>query len=488
MPPHRLSKSRISSGLQCPKRLWLETYHPEFAEESDGAKTRMSIGATVGELAWDILPGGQLVGLEDGFEAAIDTTAELLAQADCPPIYEATFSHNGVLIRADLLEKTGGGVRLLEVKSATSVKPYHLFDCAIQQWVVERAGWPVRSVELAHINTDFVYPGNRDYNGLFHLENVSKEAGLLLPKVPQWISTFTQVLEGDMPYNEVGSHCRDPFPCPFEVFCTPDDAAEYPLSCLPRARAALVEDLRSEGILDVRDIPEERLTNSTHDRVRRVTLKGEPETSSEFGPFLATFAYPRYYLDFETIQFAVPIWAGTRPYQQLPFQWSCHVEEAEGELGHLEFLDLSGQPPMRLFAESLLDACGKTGPIFVYSHFEKTVITALAKKYPALAVPLHAIIGRLVDLLPLTREYYYHPAMKGSWSIKAVLPCVAPDLDYGQLEEVKDGTAAQNAYLEAIDPATTRARKEYLCTQMLAYCHLDTLALVRLVEFFQRDC
>ena len=486
-PRYRLSKSKILSGIQCPKRLWLEVHRPELAEESAGSIARMETGTRVGELAWNLMPGGRLIELEGGFKAAIAETTSLLATSDCPPLYEATLSSDGVLIRADLLEKNETGLRLVEVKSSTSVKPYYLFDCAIQQWVTEQAGYAVESIELAHIDNSFIYPGDENYEGLFHLEDISHDVGLLKSKVPEWIPKFKAVLEGEMPYNEVGSHCRDPYQCPFEEYCSPEDGPEFPLSCLPRARAALIEDLTSEGIHDVRDIPEERLTNETHDRVRRVTIKGEPEISSEFGEYLKSLPYPRYYLDFETIQFAVPIWKGTSPYKQLPFQWSCHVEKAEGEIEHEEFLDISGKAPMRSFCEALIRTCGKEGSIFVYSPFEKTILNKMIETYPDIEADLQAIIDRLADLLPLTRKYYYHPAMKGSWSIKAVLPCVAPDLDYSQLDEVKDGGGAQDAYLEAIHPETDEARKEDLREKMLEYCKLDTLAMVRLVSFFKNN-
>jgi len=149
----------------------------------------------------------------------------------------------------------------------------------------------------------------------------------------------------------------------------------------------------------------------------------------------------------------------------------------------LDFLDTSGEAPMRRFAEQLLATLGKTGAIFVYSPYERRILGELAQAYPDLAQPIHAVADRLFDLLPLTRAHYYHPAMKGSWSIKAVLPTVAPDLDYGALGEVQDGTSAQAAYAEIIDPATPAERRASLTDALLDYCRLDTLALVRLAWF-----
>ena len=194
--------------------------------------------------------------------------------------------------------------------------------------------------------------------------------------------------------------------------------------------------------------------------------------------------YPRYYLDFETIQSAVPRWPYTHPYEQLPFQWSCHIEPAEGELEHAQFLDSSGESPMRACAQSLLDALGTAGPVFTYSPFEKTVIHRLAARFPDLAPRMHSLAERLYDLLPLIRAHYYHPAMKGSYSIKAVLPTIATELSHEALGEVHDGVGAQIAYEELIEPSTCMTRKASLVDALRRYCALDTLAMVRIVRFF----
>jgi hypothetical protein len=191
-------------------------------------------------------------------------------------------------------------------------------------------------------------------------------------------------------------------------------------------------------------------------------------------------------LDFETLAPAVPIFAGTRPFEALPFQWSCHVEKSPGAIEHTEFLDLGAEPPMRRLAESLLTTLGTTGPILAYTPYERRVLRELAARYADLAAPLAAVAERIVDLHPPTRQHYYHPAMQGSWSIKAVLPTVAPDLSYASLGDVQDGLAAQTAYVEAIAPATSDTRRAALRKALLDYCRQDTLALVRLVEFFSR--
>jgi hypothetical protein len=219
-----------------------------------------------------------------------------------------------------------------------------------------------------------------------------------------------------------------------------------------------------------------------------VTIEGKPELLPGARAFVAGLPYPRFYLDFETVGPAIPIWAGTRPYQTLPIQWSCHIERTPdlppAVLDHAEFLDLSGAPPMRALAEALISTLEGAGPVLMYTSYERGVIEGLAAMFPDLAAPLQAIVERLVDLHPVTRANYYHPDMLGSWSIKAVLPTIAPDMDYAALEGIREGTEASAAYLEAIHPQTAPERRDELRRNLLRYCRHDTEAMVRLVHFF----
>lgn len=232
-------------------------------------------------------------------------------------------------------------------------------------------------------------------------------------------------------------------------------------------------------------MPDE-LLNKRQQRVKAVTLAGKPyfdKTSSALA--LANHKLPAYFMDFETIQFAVPIWKGTRPYQQLPFQFSVHRLTRTGKLAHDAFLDLSGKDPAKSFAEALIVACGERGPIFVYNAgFETARIRELAERFPRMANALLALNERVVDLLPVARDHYYHPSQQGSWSIKVVLPALCPDLRYGDLDGVQDGGMAMDAYLEALASQTSVERKAEIERQLLAYCALDTYAMVRMWSAF----
>ena len=206
----------------------------------------------------------------------------------------------------------------------------------------------------------------------------------------------------------MGPHCKNPYSCPLIDYCRGEET-EYPLRHLPRIYPHVLDALTAEGIEDIRDIPEGRLSSATQERVRRVTIAGEPELKPEAAAEIGKYGYPRYYLDFETIHFAIPIWEGTSPYKQLPFQWSCHIELASGELRHEEYLDTIGKSPMRTCAESLLKIIGKEGPIFAYGAFEKRVLNDLITWYPDLAEDLHKLTDRLVDLLPIVRKNLLSP-------------------------------------------------------------------------------
>jgi len=478
-----LSKSRIMAGRQCQRRLWLEVNRPELRVFASETRRRFAQGHRLNELVHRMLPDGLLI--DDGLplNSALKQTASALARDPERLLFEATFSSHRVLVRADIFAKVADGFQLTEVKSSTRVKPNHLVDCAIQTWVIDAAGYPVERTVLAHVDTGFVYPGDGDYRGLLRRVDVSERIADLLPEVAGWVDAGLGTLSlRHEPQIAVGPHCTTPYPCPFVAHCRPPPA-EYPVESLPGG-GRVVAELLAEGVRDLRDIPPGRLHKPLHQRVYQATLRGTPYIAEGLGETLRAMPFPRFYLDFESIQFAVPIWPGTRPYEQLPFQWSCHVEPRPGMLRHSEFLDTSGRPPLRACAEALLEALGNQGPIFTYSHFEREVINRLAAHLPDLAPALRPLSDRLVDLLPLVRAHYYHPAMKGSYSIKSVLPTIAPHLAYEALGDVHDGVEAQLAYEALIDPSTPPARAAVLDAELREYCRLDTLAMVELVRFF----
>ncbi len=484
MARRSLSKTRLLSARQCLKRIHLEAHRPELAVIDAETQQALDAGRAVGAIARRIYATEAAVTIpyQGGLRHALQKSARLLEAGPSRPMFEATVEHGGVLVRVDILLPDGDAWQLVEVKAATRVEPHHYFDCAVQDWVLCGAGYPVSRVALAHVDRRFVYRGDGNYRGMLKAVDVTASARELGASLPDWVRRARDAIAGAAPRVAVGAHCFTPHDCPFIEHCWPTDVA-YPLLELPRVGKGKLGQFVAAGFADVRDVPAELLTD-TQRRVQRVARSGRAEVSPSIGRFVRSLPYPRYYLDFESVAPPVPIFADTRPYEALPFQWSCHFEAAAGELDHAEFLDLSGEAPFRRVAESLIRALGKSGPILVYSHYERTMLGRLGARFPDLEPALLAIEARLVDLKPIVENGYYHPGMRGSWSIKAVVPSIAPDMQYSELSGIQQGTEASSGYLEAIDPATSAVRKAELEAQLKRYCRFDTEALVRLVHYF----
>ncbi|MGJ8641804.1 MAG: DUF2779 domain-containing protein [Luteolibacter sp.] len=489
-----LSKSKIIAFRQCPKRLWLELHRPDLRDDS-GSEMVFAIGNQVGDVArqiYDTKGKGKLIDVSEiGWNAAYSETSTWLSETSAP-LFEAAIRIVGALALADvMLPETGDkglSWHMLEVKSSTGVKDYHCEDLAVQTYIATKAGIDLASASIAHIDNSFVYPGDGDYRGLLKAVDLTEEVQAQADEVATWISDAQKIAALDTePEIETGPQCSDPFGCPFLHYCDRNKPTlEFPLSSLYRLGGKKREELEALGYSDLRNVPDEYLS-PVNQLIRKQTISGEAWFDAEGASAdLAPHTGTAYFLDFETIMFGVPIWKGTRPYQQLPFQFSLHIVTPDEKIEHKEFLDLSGDDPGEAFANSLIKSCGTTGPVFVYNaSFENGIMRGLAERFPHHSSGLQAIIDRVVDLLPIARNRYYHPSQHGSWSIKAVLPAVCPDLAYDSLEGVQDGMAAQGAFLEAMAPETTPKRKAEIEQQLLAYCELDTLAMVRLWEFFR---
>jgi len=481
------------SSLQCLKRLHLEVNQPQLARYSAATAAAFAVGHEIGDIAVQLYGGGEGHYVEyDGgsLGPALAQTRELMTSLFRAPIFEATLEHDGVLVREDvLLPSEVGGAHswhIVEVKASTKLKPEHVNDCAVQAWVHRQSGYPLDGIALAHVDNAFEYAGDGDYRGLLRENDLTEQVFELLPGVPAWVERARAAAAGPLPEVPVGQHCTSPYECPFLHVCWPvrgEAGVEYPVQGLGGARKKLGAWVM-DGYRDLREVPADEIRSEVQARIHRVTRSGRAELLPGARAFAEALPYPRFYLDFETIGPAVPIWPGTRPYQALPVQYSCHIERGPGRIDHAEFLDLSGEPPMRGLAESLVRTLEYSGPVLMYTTFERSVIEGLAARYADLAEPLQAIVGRLVDLCPVTKQNYYHPDMLGSWSIKAVLPTIAPEMDYAALQGVHEGSEASAAFLEALRRTTPGERREEIRRDLLTYCRHDTEAMIRLVHFF----
>ncbi|WP_440224435.1 DUF2779 domain-containing protein [Dokdonella sp. MW10] len=485
--PLKLSKSRVQSGRQCAKRLWLEIHDRDTMQWSDAAQVRLQEGTRFGELARDLLGGGLLIDADHRHpEDALHQTSAALAKPrhEAPRLFEAAFEHRDVRVRVDAFERGARGDTLIEVKSTTQVKDEYLWDCAIQTWVARGAGRNVRKVLLALVDRDFVYRRDGNFDGILKLEDITSEVEERLPRIPEIVRRLAEMARGPSPGITTGPQCRAPYECPFIAHCRSGEPEppKYPIDLLPYGRKA-VEKLQALDYTDLRKVPDHLLDSDLHKRIGAATRRAKPFVADELGKILDQIPFPRFHLDIETVSFVVPRWKGSRPFEPLPFQFSCHEEREPGDLRHASFLDVSGSSPLAAFAERLVEVLGTSGPVLVWNMaFEKSRILALAQRFPKQRRALSAIARRLVDLLPIYREHYYHRDMLGSWSIKAVLPTIAPDLRHDRLD-IADGQAAQAAWHEASHPDTTPRRRDELRGQMLDYCERDTLALVRLANW-----
>ncbi len=450
---------------------------------------RFAVGDLVGALArelYDPEENGVLVDVDAlGADAGVARTRELLDRR--VPLFEAGLEGGGARAFVDVLRPVRRGSQrsweLIEVKSSASPKASQRDDLAIQAYVAEESGLPLAAVKLAYVDTRFVYRGDHDYHGLLRELDLSAEARARHQEVAGWVAQGQAVVASTTePDIATGLHCRTPHACPFLRHCRAGDApVEHSVQVLPRVQGELRRLIEGQGLRELRDVPE-TLLSALQRRVREHTLAGTVYfDAAGAGEDLRPNPAPALFLDFEAVQLAVPLWAGTRPYQMFAFQFSLHCLSPEGVLSHHEHLDLSGDEPGRAFAEALLAACPAQGTVYVWNaEFELARIQELAARFADLRSRLQQIAGRVVDLLRITEARYYHPAQRGSWKLKRILPTLPGRLDHADLVEVQDGHAAMLAYVEAIQPDTPEDRRAVLAAALRDYCRLDTLALVQL--------
>lgn len=475
-----LTKSRTIAGLQCLRRLWLLVHEPPDLEEP-GAGSPLAMGHEIGRHAHKLFPGGVLVAEEPWQHAqAVARTAALMADAAVPAVFEAAFVHDDIRIRVDVMERTPDGWGLREVKSSTRVKDQHLDDVALQRHVLAGAGVPVSSAEVLHVNTGYLRGADDvDWPGFFTRVDVTGAIEArrddLLPRLPPMRTCLQQ---DSPPLVEPGGHCHTPYGCEFWDRCTADKPADW-IAHLPRLTLARRQELEALGIHAISAIPPGFPLTSKQAIIRDATASGQPYVAPGLAGLLRRFGPPACYLDFEAMMPPVPLYAGTWPYQTLPFQWSLHTVAADGTLAHAAFLASGADDPRRAFAETLVAALDGSGlPIIVYSSYEQTRLRELAQGMPDLAASLEVIVGRLVDLLPVVRGAVYLPGFGFSNSIKAVAPALAPGFGYDDLPGIADGSTAAAAFLQLASGSLLPSTQALVRTELLAYCKRDTMAMV----------
>ena len=492
-----LSKSKYCGLWQCPKIAWMRKYKPEELVIDEATQARMDAGNEVGDLAMGLFGDYVEVTAYNNYRIdltqMIRNTEEEMAKGT-PIICEASFDYNGLYCAVDILKKEGNGWAIYEVKSSTKdEKPIYLADVAYQKYVLEHCGVNVTGTYLVVLNNEYIFDGNLKLDELFKITDVSEEVANETGRIEYNLAIAEKILNNpEEPDIDLSPSCNDPYKCAFWNYCAKDVPSPSVFDLYRLAFKKKIEYYR-KGLVAYEDlICEPKIKNEKQIRQMEYYLqdKGTYVDKEAIREFLDTLSYPLYFLDFETMMPVIPKYIGTKPYQQITFQYSLHyIEEEDGELKHKEFLAESGPDPRRALAEQLCKDIPMNVCVTAYNKgFECGRITELAAAFPDLADHLLNIRDNIKDLLdPFQGGYYYNKAMGGSFSIKSVLPAIFPDdpqLDYHNLEDIHNGSEAMNIFpkIQFMEPE----EREKTRRNLLKYCELDTFAMVKVWEELER--
>ena len=479
-PHSRLSKSRFVTGLQCPKLLWWTVHEPDAPEliPDKVLEDLFSQGRHVGKIATELFPGGTEIDLPYfEYEKRVCATREALDDR-ATAIFEASFRTGDVFVAVDVLERRGDQWKLIEVKSSTSQKPEHVWDAAIQHSVLADNGIELSSTEIMHLNGEHRHQGDGE---LFSTTDVTEEVADFLPLVPDAIDQQLQMLSGELPEKPVGLHCFEPRVCPFHARCWPN--VENHISTLYNVGPKRTCAYLAKGIETIDDLPANTKLPPAARRQLRSLEADEHIVEAGLGEALEQFSGTVGHLDFETVMRAIPVWPGIRPWGPATAQFSYHEERADGSHTHADYLAEGPHDPRPELAQAMLEATAAADKIVTYSAYEKRMIRELQAAVPDLSDALVDLEGKLVDLLPVVRNNVYVPGFKGSFSLKAVLHPLVPELTYDDLVIV-DGRVAsvEIARLLFVSHNVPESERDRVRQDLLDYCERDTWATVKLLE------
>lgn len=496
-----LSKSKIISGIQCHKKLWLETHGMQNILESH----LFALGNRFGEFARTYYGEGVNLDGKKLSDNVVELTNAAIANPNTKAIYEAAFVYENVLVRVDVLKRDNDGWEMIEVKSSKEAKPHHLNDIASQVYVALGCGLKLNSMKIAHINKNFLYKGDGDYSDLLVEADITSEAIERLSDIKTWVGELLPIvqLDSSMPIEDTEDYkCKTPYPCQFLPQCSAElpKLAEVPISILPNTGKKLAEKWGKEKIYDLRNLPDGSLTNERHKIIRKAHQSNSPYISKEMVKKVRSLPSPYFFMDFETIMQGVPLIPNTKPNDAVPFQWSVHylndLADTTGISDGKAFLEFLSPTLFRDFLTSLISALGESGTIFV--HHKSTEIKALrylatGKQCEDLKDHVEKIILRIEDTLDLVRDGMYFPEMGlsdgSTYSIKTITKVIPTTVDYQEDGELGSGNDAQLIWFKCTDSKHKLSESEIqaLKNNLLKYCAKDTLALVDLVRFIHNQ-
>ena len=480
-----LSKSKYLAGLQCPKLLWFHYNAKDEIPPVDEAKQALfDQGHEVGEWAKKVFPSGIDVRWDQGFKLVIKQSKELLSERK--PLFEAGFKYRNAYSRIDILKPVGEDEwDIIEVKSGTSVKDINVHDVSFQKYCCEGAGLKIRNCFLMHIDSSYVRDGDIDPESLFSTEDISEDVAGLTLDVETNIDSMIDVIKGPKLNIRIGPQCKDPYDCALIEKCW-DFLPENNVFELYRMGKKGF-DLLEQGVENIKDLPEGYRLN-TKQEIQKEAIDNETThvNHRQLKSFLGSLEYPIHYFDFETINPAVPLYDGTRPYQQVPFQFSLDIESEDGTVEHFEYLHKGTGDPRPELLKEMKKAFKKEGSIVVYyQSFERGRLLELASAFPDYEDFIQGLLSRFKDLIePFSGFDYYNPSQKGSASLKAVMPALTGK-GYEDLS-ISDGGQASRQYIRLISTELPPSEKEQIRKDLLEYCGQDTEGMIWMVHELKR--
>lgn len=480
-----LSKSKYCNGVQCKKMLWLEKNNPEAKEETNNQNV-LDTGTEVGILAKKLFNNRIDIEFSEDLNKMLNDTRKALTNQNIV-ITEASFSYQNNFCSIDILKKTNDEYEIYEVKSSTEIKDIYLDDISYQTYVLLKLGLNVTKASIVYINKFYERKENLDLNKLFNIKDVTE---IVMNKQSEVENNILKInnymLQEIEPKDDIGIHCTKPYDCPFFKYCTKNLPINNIFN-IKRMRSSNKFYLYSKGISSYEDLLKEDIDEKYKQQIEFELYNKKPSINKEnINNFLETLSYPLYFLDFETYQLAVPKYEKTRPYEQIPFQYSLHYIESEnGDLKHKEFLAEANTDCRRELALSLIKNIPKNVCVIAYNmQFEKMIIKNLAKLYPDLKEHLMNIHDDMHDLMiPFKNRDYYTKEMQGSYSIKYVLPALFKDdenLNYKNLKLIHKGDEASSYFINLGNYSLEEQKEIREC--LLKYCELDTYAMVKIWE------
>ncbi len=485
-----LSKSKYCKLVQCPKILWMNKYKSDVAVPT-AREAVLANGTAVGELARNLFGDYTNIEFNTDLNIMVEDTQKML-KSKPNIITEASFNYDNNFCSVDILKNNLDGVEIYEVKSSTDVHDIYLDDASYQYFVLSNLGLNVKKVCIVYINKQYVRDKELEIEKLFNIQDITDIAKLKQDEIKKNIEMVNKYMDeynGDNePNTDIGMHCFNPYKCEFWEYCTRNLPKPNVFDIGGGMHTSKKFEKYYEGKISFRDLQNENLNPKFLEQIDFDLNNLKPKIEKEaIKGLMDSLKYPLYFIDYETYQLAIPEVEGTKPYQQLPFQYSLHIIKEKGaSIQHKEFLaEIDDQNYIRHFAESMIKDMPENGSVIIYNKaFEPVRNNEIARMYPDLKDELERINSNIIDFMePFKQRKYYTKEMHGSASIKAVLPALYPndpELDYHNLPVVHNGGEASEAFLSLRN--MSKEEQKEIRHGLLVYCELDTYAMVKIWE------